>query len=210
MSLPDTSLQLADTVLRLRSATERDAASVAQFAERSFRATFGSANARRDMDIHCAARFGAELQLAEIRDARMSTVLVETNAGLAAFGQMCMGAAPPCVRGRRPGEIHRLYVEQFWHGKGIAQRLLAVLVERAFAAGADVVWLGVWERNPRAIRFYENAGFRTVGDHTFLLGTDPQRDLVMQYSGARGRADRRPSQGEDGPLGDAPGDAATV
>ncbi len=185
MAMADESLRLAGTALRLRSATERDAASLAQFAERSFRETFGSANAQRDMDLHCAARFGADIQLAEIRDARMSTVLVESDAGLAAFGQLCMGAAPPCVRGRRPGEIHRLYVDRSWHGRGLAQPLLARLVEQAFAAGADTVWLGVWERNPRAIRFYERAGFVTVGDHRFLLGTDPQRDLVMQYSGAR-------------------------
>ena len=44
----------------------------------------------------------------------------------------------------------------------------------------DVMWLGVWEHNPRAQRFYEKNGFRIVGRHTFQLGYDPQTDLLMQ------------------------------
>jgi RimJ/RimL family protein N-acetyltransferase len=42
-----------------------------------------------------------------------------------------------------------------------------------------VVWLGVWERNPRAIAFYKKFGFLEVGVHVFPLGFDPQRDIVM-------------------------------
>jgi ribosomal protein S18 acetylase RimI-like enzyme len=42
------------------------------------------------------------------------------------------------------------------------------------------MWLGVWEYNPRAQRFYEKNGFRIVGKHVFQLGTDPQTDLLMQ------------------------------
>jgi ribosomal protein S18 acetylase RimI-like enzyme len=42
------------------------------------------------------------------------------------------------------------------------------------------MWLGVWEYNPRAQRFYEKNGFRMVDKHTFVLGSDPQTDLLMQ------------------------------
>jgi len=52
-------------------------------------------------------------------------------------------------------------------------------VTQARTWDADVLWLGVWERNQRAISFYEKGGFRAVGSHTFLLGTDEQRDIVM-------------------------------
>lgn len=56
-------------------------------------------------------------------------------------------------------------------------------MEAALAAlrdrGSDAVWLGVWERNPRAIAFYGKYGFHEVGSHVFTVGTDPQRDLLM-------------------------------
>ena len=53
------------------------------------------------------------------------------------------------------------------------------VLSRAREKRADILWLGVWEKNPRAIRFYEKCGFRQAADQTFLLGTDPQRDLVL-------------------------------
>jgi ribosomal protein S18 acetylase RimI-like enzyme len=55
---------------------------------------------------------------------------------------------------------------------------LAELINR----GSDVAWLGVWERNPRAISFYRKLGFMEVGDHIFPLGHDPQRDIIMVRS----------------------------
>ena len=50
--------------------------------------------------------------------------------------------------------------------------------ERATRHGRDVMWLGVWEYNPRAQRFYEKNGFQIVGKHVFQLGADPQTDLL--------------------------------
>jgi diamine N-acetyltransferase len=55
-------------------------------------------------------------------------------------------------------------------------------VEQARAWGCDALWLAVWERNPRAIAFYEKSGFRKVGRQTFLLGHDVQHDDVMEQS----------------------------
>ena len=39
--------------------------------------------------------------------------------------------------------------------------------------------LGVWEKNARAISFYKKFGFEELGEHIFLLGNDPQRDIIM-------------------------------
>jgi RimJ/RimL family protein N-acetyltransferase len=56
---------------------------------------------------------------------------------------------------------------------------MATCLAEITARGADVAWLGVWERNPRAIAFYRKWGFAEVGAHTFVVGDDPQRDLVL-------------------------------
>ena len=61
----------------------------------------------------------------------------------------------------------------------VAQRLMAASLAAARELGATHVWLGVWERNPRAIAFYRKSGFREVGTQYFQLGSDRQRDLVV-------------------------------
>jgi len=80
---------------------------------------------------------------------------------------------------RRPVEIVRLYADRRWHGLGLGAALMEQAVAAARAWGGDVLWLGVWERNARAIAFYEKQGFETVGNQEFMLGKDRQRDLVM-------------------------------
>ncbi len=77
-------------------------------------------------------------------------------------------------------EIERIYVLHDFHGKGVAQRLYDKAIQVARLKHADFVWLGVWEENPRAIRFYQKNGFVVFDKHTFLLGTDEQTDLMMK------------------------------
>ncbi len=83
------------------------------------------------------------------------------------------------VRAERPAELHRIYVASEWHGRGVAGDLMRQVIAAAVESGADCVWLGVWEHNPRAIAFYRKFGFRVVGDHSFMLGNDRQRDLIL-------------------------------
>lgn len=80
------------------------------------------------------------------------------------------------------GEILRFYVDRSAHGRGVAASLMHTCLSELRSRGSGVAWLGVWERNPRAITFYRKSGFAPVGAHVFVVGSDPQRDVVMQRS----------------------------
>ncbi|WP_306601398.1 N-acetyltransferase [Geothrix sp. 21YS21S-2] len=166
----------------LRPAEPRDAAPLAALAERAFRDAFAAENTPGDMDLHCRASYGEAIQAREFRDPGLATLVWEHEGGLGGFVQLRGGPAPACVPGSSPWEILRLYVDRAWHGRGVAQSLMGTAIALAEAGGADQVWLGVWERNPRAIAFYRKWGFEAVGEHVFVVGTDPQRDLVMTRS----------------------------
>jgi len=75
--------------------------------------------------------------------------------------------------------VVRFCVDRPWHGRGLAQTLMAATADTARAAGGSTLWLGVWERNGRAIAFYRKCGFEDVGTHSFVLGDDHQRDRVL-------------------------------
>ena len=163
----------------IRYAKPSDAKGLAALALKTFRETFSSTNTVEDMNLHCQARYGEAIQLAEISDSKMVTLLCEKDGGLIAFAQLRWSKAPACVSAICPGEIQRLYVAGSWHGKGVAQELMASCIQEIEKRESDVVWLGVWERNPRAITFYKKFGFTEAGSHVFPLGTDPQRDIIM-------------------------------
>jgi ribosomal protein S18 acetylase RimI-like enzyme len=165
--------------IAIRRAVIADARSLALLAERTFREAFGDVNSPEDMALHCERSYREELQASEIANPEMVTLLGEQGGQLVGFAQVRLGQAPGCVGGAHPGEIQRLYVVGDCHGKGVAHELMTASIEEIRRRGCDVIWLGVWERNPRAIAFYRKFGFEAVGEHVFPVGNDPQRDVVM-------------------------------
>ena len=74
-------------------------------------------------------------------------------------------------------ELKRLYVIKEYHGKGVAQQLMDFTIQFALQNNYEVVWLGVWEFNLRAQKFYEKYGFKKSGyTHDFPIGNTPQTD----------------------------------
>lgn len=163
----------------IRKAKQSDALSLAGLAERTFRDTFEAANSRENMVLHCESHYSEVIQLREILDPGIETLVCDHSGSLIGFAQLRWAQPPDCIKAERPAEIQRLYVSKEWHGKGVAQNLMAASISKAEEGNADHVWLGVWERNPRAIAFYKKLGFSEVGGHVFVLGIDPQRDIIM-------------------------------
>jgi GNAT superfamily N-acetyltransferase len=157
-----------------------DAARLAEFGARTFRETFAAYNSDADMRAHLGASFGAEMQRREIEDpANDSLALVDAAGRWLGFAQLRIGSSAPGVPPAGSIELWRFYVDQPWHGRGVAAALMAGTKQRAVERGATWLWLGVWERNPRAQAFYRKHGFETVGRKTFVVGTDPQTDDVL-------------------------------
>ena len=166
--------------IRIRTASHSDAALLAALASRTFLQTFGPANTESDVALHLERHYGEDIQRKELADARCTYLIAEVGGTAAGFAMLRSVGSPACVNGGRPIEIHRFYVDAPFHGRGVAQALMSACEGEATRLQRGTLWLGVWERNDRARRFYEKMGFREIGSQEFLLGTDPQRDLVMQ------------------------------
>lgn len=78
-------------------------------------------------------------------------------------------------------EIERIYVDHGYQGAGVGKAMFEFALDIARNQALDAVWLGVWERNPKAIRFYERQGFVAFGEHNFTIGSDVQRDIMMRF-----------------------------
>jgi ribosomal protein S18 acetylase RimI-like enzyme len=166
--------------IQIRRAQDDDAPALSVLAERTFRAAFAESNSAANMQLHCAAYYGPALQLAEIREPSCETWVAEAEKRLVAYVQLRLDATSSIVVAERPVEIQRFYVDAAHHGAGLAHHLMAHVLARAEAAGSAALWLGVWERNARALAFYRKWGFEVVGEHIFMVGDDPQRDLIMR------------------------------
>ena len=171
----------------VRPATIADAGRLSEFGAATFRETFERDNSPEDMARYLAETFTPERQAAEITDPAGTVLLAERRGTsgaveLVGYVHLVSGPAPAAVQGPVPMELKRLYVVRAWHGQGIAQALMDAALDTARSRGALTLWLGVWERNPRAAAFYSKYGFTRVGEHTFMLGEDAQTDWVLARS----------------------------
>ena len=165
--------------IRIRRGNPADAPALAAFAARSFRETFAADNRPEDMAAHLASSFGVAQQTRELADRDVATLLALRGEALVAFAQVRRRTPPACVTQSRSIELQRFYVDRPVHGTGVAQALMAAARQAAREFGGEHLWLGVGERNPRAIAFYAKTGFRDVGSTVFHVGPDPQTDRVL-------------------------------
>ncbi|HLY28267.1 MAG TPA: GNAT family N-acetyltransferase [Aggregatilineales bacterium] len=168
------------TPIRIRYGTEPDADLLATLGARTFSDTFARDNTPEDMRAYLDANFGVAKQAAELTDPKAVFLIAEAGKVAIGYAKLHTGEAPAGVTGKNVIEIVRLYVVQDWLGQGAGAALMRACLDEARRRGHDTIWLGVWEHNPRAIAFYRRWGFVEFGSHVFQLGSDVQRDFVME------------------------------
>ena len=168
-----------DSSIALRRAGPADAAPLACFAARAFTDTFAAQNTPEDMAAYLGEAFGESQQRVELTDPRCTVFLAERDGEIVGYAMLRDGPAPDCVPDTSAIEIARLYAGQRWIGAGIGALLMQRCLVEAAARGRRTIWLGVWERNTRAIGFYQRWHFSIVGSQPFQLGRDRQNDRVM-------------------------------
>lgn len=170
---------MKNTLPRIRRAVPSDAPELAAFAARTFAETFAADNRPEDMQIHLTTAFGVAQQTTELMDPGVTTLLAHRCDSLVAYAQVRRKPPPSCVACEHPLELQRFYVDRREHGSGLAKELMTAVHQVAREMGGRHLWLGVWERNPRAIAFYTKSGFVDVGTTAFFVGPDRQTDRVL-------------------------------
>ena len=166
--------------VEIRRASEADVSALARVGAALFEQTYGGSIPPDEMASHLEQDFGEEIQLRELRDPNISSFLVEEKGQVVGFAQLRRAPLPAAASAVAEVELWRIYLDRRLHGRGIARRLLAELGVQARAMGATGVWLAVWEKNARAISFYQKHGFEHVGRQDFHVGGEVHCDLVLR------------------------------
>lgn len=168
--------------ITIRPANLEDAKQLTDLSYKTFWDAFAHhpKNAPDDLAYYMRQAFTVEQISTELETPDAVFLIAEIEGELAGYAKLNFGQIEHGITAERPVELARLYSQQKFLGQGVGQRLIEACFRRAMDAECDVMWLGVWEYNPRAQRFYEKNGFQVVGNHVFQLGSDPQTDLLMQ------------------------------
>ncbi len=148
---------------------------------RIFQNAFAHLNTEKNMTNYMDRAFAPEQLSKELEHPGSSFYFLRVNGGIAGYLKLNEAAAQSDLHDPESLEIERIYVDDAFQGQGLGARLIEFTKEQARARGLQRIWLGVWEKNPAAIRFYERHGFYLFGSHPFVFGDEVQTDLLMKH-----------------------------
>ena len=166
-------------ILEIRRAFPADAQALSAISEQTFRDTYAVFNTPENMDQYVCDNFHPERLSREIAAPENTFLLAVENAKIIGFAKLSTHKIPEALTGKRAIEIEKIYVDRDFHGKQVGPLLMQYIVDLAQKERFEVLWLGVWENNPRAFRFYEKWGFVRFGEQIFQLGDDAQTDWLL-------------------------------
>lgn len=146
----------------------------------SFQETFAESNSEENMNSYLEEGFSLEKLTQELNNENSEFYFVKTDNKIIGYLKVNFGDAQTELIDNKGFEIERIYVLKEYHGKKVGQLLYDKAIEIAKGKEVDFVWLGVWEHNNRAIRFYEKNGFIPFDKHIFKVGDDEQIDIMMR------------------------------
>ena len=164
----------------IRYGTTNDAKMLAEMGARTFYDAFVKDNTPENIALYLEKSFSTEIQFAQLSDPEVVFLIPELNGKPVGFAKLNLNRDYNSQKNPKTLELERIYAIQEYIGKGVGKELMQACIDEARKRGCDSLWLGVWEKNPRAIEFYKKWGFKEIGTHTFNLGNDPQMDYIME------------------------------
>ena len=175
-----TAMPMEHPAISIRTArSPGDAALLARLGAATFEQAFASANTNEDMACYLKSSFSPSIQAAQLQSPDALFLIAAIDGTPGGYARLDRTEAPLCIQAARPVELVRFYLDRAWHGRGVSHKLMEEVLRHATEREYDVIWLGVWEHNGRAVNFYRKWGFGVAGAKAFQLGSDLQTDLVM-------------------------------
>lgn len=166
--------------IEIKRATLSAIAQLQQIGRQTFYETFAASNTKENMTTYLEEGFSTEKLTEELNNPGSEFYFAILDNDVIGYLKVNSGESQTELNDENALEIERIYVLQQYHGQKVGQLLYEKAMQLAAAKAASYVWLGVWEENPRAIRFYQKNGFVAFDKHTFKLGTDEQADIMMK------------------------------
>lgn len=166
--------------ISIRKVNTDEVSALRDISIKTFTDKFASVNSKADMDDYISKNLSLEKLTEEYSNPNSAFYFACADAKPIGYLKINLKDAQNECRDQNSLEVERIYVDETFQGQKIGQKLFDKAIAIASDENCDFIWLGVWEHNEGAIRFYEKNGFEVFGKHEFRLGSDLQFDLLMK------------------------------
>ena len=162
----------------IRRADINDAQTLSDLSEITFFDTFKDTCTADDMQGFIKECFNVELIKKELLDPDDFYFIAFINGMAAGYIRMKEDSSDVEIISKHKSiELKRIYVLKKYHSQKLGAALMNFALNFAADKNYEIIWLGVWEHNERAKKFYKKFGFENTGaKHPFPIGNTPQTD----------------------------------
>lgn len=166
--------------IEIKKVTLSDLKDLQLIGRQTFFETFADTNTADDMQKYLDNSFSTDQLTNELNNQNSEFYFSLLDNKVIGYLKINFGQSQTELKDKKSIEIERIYVLKDFHGKKVGQVLYDTVLNIAKQTESEYVWLGVWEKNPRAINFYKKNGFVEFDKHIFKLGNDEQTDILMR------------------------------
>jgi ribosomal protein S18 acetylase RimI-like enzyme len=167
---------------RMVAVNSQDLEMLQKISRKTFSESFSEGNTPENLNKYLDLQFSIGNLSDEINHPNSEFYFIFQGDQLAGYLKLNYGTAQTELKGDSSIEIERIYVLKEHQGKKLGQAMLDHAIHIAKRKNAEFIWLGVWEKNLKAIEFYRKNGFIEFDRHIFVLGDEPQTDLMMKLN----------------------------
>lgn len=164
----------------LRKCNLSDLDVLRRFSRQMFKDTFAHMNTPEAMRAYLNRAFDRDRLRGELGNPLSRFFFMHCGGELAGYLKLNEPGAQTELNDPMSLEVERIYVAGAFQGMGLGKALMDRAIGTARTLEKAYVFLGVWEKNERAIRFYERNGFYRIGQHSFFMGDEEQTDFLMR------------------------------
>lgn len=168
--------------ISIKKCSDKDLLKLQNISKQTFQETYSSGNTEENMTRYLEQEFSLEKLESELNDQASEFYFAYLDSKIVGYLKVNVGESQTEMQDRNALEIQRIYVLKEFQGKQIGKTLYQKALKIAQQKQVDFLWLGVWEENPKAIKFYEKIGFEAFDKHIFVLGDEQQTDIMMKKS----------------------------
>ena len=164
----------------IKKCTLQDLESLQKISIETFYQTFADVNTAENMKAYLENAYNEEKIYKELSNPNSSFFFVYVDERLAGYLKLNEFPSQSDINDIDSLELERIYILKEFQGAGLGKDLLEHAISIAIEHGKKYIWLGVWEHNEKAKRFYQKNGFYRIGEHSFVVGDDVQIDYIMR------------------------------
>ena len=134
---------------------------------------------KNDLKAYTENAFSVSKTEQDLNNTKNLFYIIYVNDLPVGYSKLVLNETHASIMSQNNCRLERIYILSDFIPLKIGQQLLSFVEEKAKSLQFDTIWLSVYIKNNRAIRFYKKNEFKNVGELNFLVNGKAYENIIF-------------------------------